>query len=80
MLLQDSYLKYIFWTFHSSKYPKKFHCFQKKKKLSRTTAFNFDNKNHVTLKTEVMMLKIHLSITGINYILKYIKIVSSYFV
>ncbi len=29
-------------------------------------------KDHVTLKTEVMMLKIQLCITGINYILKYI--------
>jgi len=27
----------------------------------------------VTLKTEVMMLNIQLDITGINYILKYIK-------
>uniref|UniRef100_A0A673K3K1 MHC class I-like antigen recognition-like domain-containing protein n=1 Tax=Sinocyclocheilus rhinocerous TaxID=307959 RepID=A0A673K3K1_9TELE len=31
-------------------------------------------KDHVTLKTEVMMLKIQLCITGINYILKYIQI------
>ncbi len=29
--------------------------------------------------TGVMMLKIQLSITGINYILKYIKIEKSYF-
>ncbi len=36
-------------------------------------------KDHVTLKTEVMMLKIQLCITGINYILKYIKIENSYF-
>ncbi len=28
-------------------------------------------KDHVTLKTGVMMLKIQLCITGINYILKY---------
>jgi len=31
-------------------------------------------KDHVTLKTGVMMLKIQLCITGINYILKYVKI------
>jgi len=30
--------------------------------------------NDVTLKTEVMMLKIQLCISGINYILKYITI------
>ncbi len=36
-------------------------------------------KDHVTLKTEVMMLKIQLYITGINYILKYIQIENSYF-
>ncbi len=36
-------------------------------------------KNHVTLKTEVMMLKIQLRITEINYILKYIQIENSYF-
>ncbi len=31
-------------------------------------------KDHVTLKTSVMMLKIRLCITGINYILQYSKI------
>ncbi len=31
-------------------------------------------KDHVTLKTAVMMLKIQLRITGINYILQYIQI------
>ncbi len=31
-------------------------------------------KDHVTLKTGVMMLKIHLCIAGINYNLKYIQI------
>ncbi len=31
-------------------------------------------KDHVTLKTGVMMLKIQLYITGINYILKYISV------
>ncbi len=31
-------------------------------------------KDHVTLKTGVMMLKIQLCITGINYISKYIRI------
>jgi len=30
-------------------------------------------KDHVTLKTGVMMLKSQLCITGINYILKYIQ-------
>ncbi len=29
------------------------------------------SEDHVTLKTEVMMLKIQLCFTGINYILKY---------
>ncbi len=63
--------------------------------LSSTTVFNIDNnknvfelqisilewfpKDHVTLKTEVIMLKIQLYITGINYNLKYIKIENSYF-
>ncbi len=32
------------------------------------------NKDHVTLKTGVMMLKIQLYFTGINYILQYIHI------
>ncbi len=36
-------------------------------------------KDHVTLKTGVMMLKIQLRITGINYILLYIQIENSYF-
>ncbi len=31
------------------------------------------SEDHVTLETGVMMLKIQLYITGINYILKYIK-------
>jgi len=35
--------------------------------------------DHVTLKTGVMMLKIQLYITGINYILKRIQIEKSYF-
>ncbi len=30
------------------------------------------SEDHVTLKTGVMMLKMQLCITGINYILKYI--------
>ncbi len=34
------------------------------------------SEDHVTLKTRVSMLKIQLCITGINYILKYIKIVN----
>ncbi len=33
------------------------------------------SEDHVTLKTEVMMLKIQLCSTGINYILEYIKII-----
>ncbi len=37
------------------------------------------SENHVALKTGVMMLKIQLRITGINYILKYIHIENSYF-
>ncbi len=36
-------------------------------------------KDHVTLKTGVMMLKIQLCITGQNYILKHIKIENCYF-
>ncbi len=36
-------------------------------------------KDHVTLKTGVMMLKIQLRITEINYILQYIHIENSYF-
>ncbi len=37
------------------------------------------SEDHVTLKTGVMMLKIQLRITGINYILKYIQIQNSSF-
>ncbi len=36
-------------------------------------------KDHVTLKTGVMMLKIQLRITGMNDILKYIQTENSYF-
>ncbi len=36
-------------------------------------------KDHVTLKTAVMMLKIQLYITSINYILQYIQTENSYF-
>ncbi len=36
-------------------------------------------KDHVTLKTWVMLLKIQLRITEINYILKYIQIENSQF-
>ncbi len=36
-------------------------------------------KDHVTLKTGAMMLKIPLCITGINYKRKYSKIENSYF-
>ncbi len=53
--------------------------------LSSTTAFNIDDdnikhfwaanlKDHVTLQTRVMMLKIQLCITEINKMFKYIKI------
>ncbi len=37
------------------------------------------SEDHVTLKTGVMMLKIQLCFTGINSILKYIKIENIYF-
>ncbi len=37
------------------------------------------SEDHVTLKTGVMMLKIQLHITEINYILTYIHIENSYF-
>ncbi len=40
--------------------------------------FEWFLKDHVTLKTGVMMLKIQLCITGINCILKYIQISSYY--
>ncbi len=33
------------------------------------------SEDHVTLKTGVMLLKIQLCITGINYILKYVNII-----
>ncbi len=36
-------------------------------------------KDHVTLKTGVMTLKIQIYVTGINYILKYSQIENSYF-
>ncbi len=35
------------------------------------------SEDHVTLKTGVMMLKIHLRITGMNDILQYIQIEKS---
>jgi len=58
--------------------------------LNSSTIFNIDNlqkisilewflKDHVTLKTGVMMLKISFAITEINYILKYINIENIYF-
>ncbi len=47
-------------------------------KKSITTVSNI-SEDHVTLKTGVMMLKIQLCITEINYILKYIKIENNYF-
>ncbi len=63
--------------------------------LSSTTVFNIDNnqkcfliinqhivmisEDHVTLKTGVMMLKIQLRITRINYILTDIHIENSHF-
>ncbi len=37
------------------------------------------SEDHVTLKTGVMMLKIQLRITEINYSLKYVKKEKSYF-
>ncbi len=37
------------------------------------------SEDHMTLKTGVMMLKIQLCFTGINYILKYNKIENFYF-
>ncbi len=54
--------------------------------LLSTTVFNIDNnqhiimisEDHVTLKTGVMMLKIQLRITEINYILTYNYIENSY--
>ncbi len=39
-----------------------------------TPLLEWSLKDRVTLKTGVMMLEIQLRITGINYILKYIKI------
>ncbi len=37
------------------------------------------SEDHMTLKTGVMLLNIQLCFTGINYILKYIKIKNFYF-
>ncbi len=37
------------------------------------------SEDHVTLKTGVMMLKIQIYITGINYILQYIQTEKYYF-
>ncbi len=37
------------------------------------------SEDHVTLKTGVMMMKIQLRITGINYTLRYITEENSYF-
>ncbi len=37
------------------------------------------SEDHVTLKTEGMMLNIQLRITEINYILQYIQIENTYF-
>ncbi len=37
------------------------------------------SEDHVTLKTEVMMLKIQLCFTGINYIITYVKMDNFYF-
>ncbi len=52
-------------------------------KLQKQSAVNqyirMISEDHVTLKTGVMMLKVQLCITGINYILKYITIENSYY-
>ncbi len=46
--------------------------------LSSKSAYFMISEDHVTLKTEVMMLKIQLRITEINYISQYIHIENSY--
>ncbi len=64
---------------------KNYHWFQKI--LSSTTVstliinqhIRMISEDHVTLKTGVMMLKIQLCFTGINDILKYIKIGNQYY-
>ncbi len=49
------------------------------KKVAANQHIRMISEDHVTLKTEVMMLKIQLCITEINYILKYIQIENMYF-
>ncbi len=86
----------FFWTFYSSKNPeKKKNGFEKKiwsMKLFSTLiiirnvycAVNqymiMISEDHVTLKTEVMMLETQLFITGINYILQYIQIENRFYI
>ncbi len=67
----------FFWTFYSSKNPeKKYHGLHQN--MTQHNCFEWFLKDHVTLKTGLLMLKIQLYITGINYILKYITIENSY--
>ncbi len=47
--------------------------------LERQIILEWFLKDHVTLKTGVMILKIQLCITGIYYFLKYIQIENVYF-
>ncbi len=51
---------------------------RKKKKGQQISILERFLKDHVTLKSGVMMLKIQLCITGINNILNYIQIENSY--
>ncbi len=72
----------FFWTVFKSKNPENNVSFFPEKKNfleQQIIILEWFLKDHVTLKTGVMMLKIQLCITGINYILKYIQIENSYF-
>ncbi len=76
----------FFLTLYSSTNPgeKKIYQFQQKYEAvqlheQQISILEWFLKNHVILKTGVMMLKIQLCNQRLNYILKYIKIENSYF-
>ncbi len=90
-LLKKVFIYFIFYLIHTFDW---WCIIASTKILSSKNVFNTDNlndleqqigrrewflKNHVTMKTWVMMLKIQLYITGIDYISTYIKIENSYF-
>ncbi len=59
--------------------PQKYEAAQRFPTLIINQYIRMISEDHVILKTGVMMLKINRCITGINYILKYIKIENCYF-